>query len=392
MKSNKATSFFLLFAALAIYLRAADIPVFEFYGGSPNQKQSSLIFDVTETATGHRDLHTVFIIKATVVESELDVPKSGTEFIGYFDRVYSSIFGWPETHPMKIGDRVEIGVTKADADSISGFLKKKVFREPPNPTWNNTDAITIGRMTMIPRSDFIRSLHQDNLSENVETVCWHTKDDRHLTLLYFADASKRSPISARRDSVSNKSAEPVDVGGIAAKLFMTDGFFGYGIEQYVAHIPIDKSLYVFHSGNIPKEDFKGILQRVIFNKEEPNRQTTPAKSSGIDNDHTLISVEAVVSPKTYPGLGEIDEEYFDEEIYTTRLEVKTPEPKFERFLEVRRTKRLPPDHPFRQKGTTVTFTTERRYLVNILSNPAERHDFAALFLDAISNLKVKEPN
>jgi hypothetical protein len=60
----KPTIILLLLAALAINIRAADIPAFEFYfeGKSDKEKSTSLVFDVTETSTGHRNSHTLYII------------------------------------------------------------------------------------------------------------------------------------------------------------------------------------------------------------------------------------------------------------------------------------------------------------------------------------------
>ena len=385
---TKSTILLMLLATLAMNIRAADIPAFEFYLGSPDKKESpSLVFDVTETSTGHRNSHTLYMIKATVVESGLDALKPGTEFEGYFDRVYAflSYTSMPETHPFKIGDRIEIGGATAGADSISGFIKKKEFHEPPKPAWNDTDAITVGRMTMTPRSDFIRKLHQRYPEEKGEEIHWQTKDDRYLSLLYFTESTERCRGYISDDYRSKKNEGTMEVDGVTIKLLETEGFFGYGMKQFAAHIQIGDSFYIIHSANLEEDEFMSILDRLKFNKKEPDQPPPPITTPRIDNDHSMISVEAVVSPKVYS-----DFVVTSPEVYSARVEVKSPTPKFDRFLEIHSTKPLPADHPLRQNGATLTFTTEKRYLVNILSDPAEKHDFTTLYTDAVSNLKNKE--
>jgi hypothetical protein len=122
----KATGLFILFAVLTLSIRAADIPGFEFLYDLPEKKEAAtLIFEVKETAVGRgENLHTVFIVKAVVIKSELKGLKVGAEFMGYFDRFFS-IFHMPESHPLKVGDSVEVGVTEVTKHTISGFLKRK---------------------------------------------------------------------------------------------------------------------------------------------------------------------------------------------------------------------------------------------------------------------------
>ena len=120
----KAIGLFILFMVLAVCARAADLPGFNFLGDRPSKEAITLIFEVKEVGVGRgANLHTIFIVKAIVIKSGLKELKAGEEFMGYFDR-FHSIFDAPETHPLKVGDRVEVGVTIIEKGVIGCFLKK----------------------------------------------------------------------------------------------------------------------------------------------------------------------------------------------------------------------------------------------------------------------------
>lgn len=111
--------------AVAVGAVAGELPQFEFLGTAPGKdEKASLVFEVKETSVGRGDnLHTIYVVKAVVIRSDLKELKEGSEFEGYFDRWYS-IFDAPSEHPLKIGGRVEVGVVTIDEGRIEGFLKR----------------------------------------------------------------------------------------------------------------------------------------------------------------------------------------------------------------------------------------------------------------------------
>ena len=132
----KFVDFLMFAAALAVSGFAAELPSFEFIGTVPGKNEkAALVFEVTKTSQFIGDnLHTVFVVNAVVIKSGFKELKQGTTFEGYFDRFYS-IFDAPSEHPLKAGDRVEVGVTQIDKQTISGFLKgKKSANQAPEPT------------------------------------------------------------------------------------------------------------------------------------------------------------------------------------------------------------------------------------------------------------------
>jgi hypothetical protein len=125
-----------LAATLAVSAVAADIQSFEFIGAAPGKNEKkTLVFEVKEASQVTGDnLHTVFVVKAFVIKSEIKELEKGAVFEGCFDRFYS-IFDAPSSHPLKKGDRVEVGIIQVEKHTIIGFLKQKErANKTPEPT------------------------------------------------------------------------------------------------------------------------------------------------------------------------------------------------------------------------------------------------------------------
>jgi len=118
------------------------IPTYEFVRGNlRTDEQPVLVFRVNETMVGRGDnLHTIFVVKAVVIKSDLDEMKCGSVFEGHFDRFYS-IFEPSADHPLKVDDEVEVTITKIDGQTIVGFLKRVYSSRSPESSRTSAERI-----------------------------------------------------------------------------------------------------------------------------------------------------------------------------------------------------------------------------------------------------------
>lgn len=118
-------------------------------------------------------------------------------------------------------------------------------------------------------------------------------------------------------------------------------------------------------------------------------------STHLDRDRSLVAVEAVVvsyGEDHFIAHGEAFAVMIDQKIPAAYLEVRSPQGRFDRRLTVYSTTPLPDGNPLREVGAVVEFTTEKRFLVALLSDPTKPHDTAFLYVDSLIDLRRKEPN
>ena len=101
-----------------------EINWYEFFQ-SPDEipSQGELVFEVKETGIGTHNYrhHTIFIVKALILESDIPKIRKGEEITGYFDRWYS-ILDMPEKNPFNIGDIVKIDVRGVNERTVYSKL------------------------------------------------------------------------------------------------------------------------------------------------------------------------------------------------------------------------------------------------------------------------------
>ena len=98
---------------------------------------------------------------------------------------------------------------------------------------------------------------------DMELNRWRTPDNRIVEVIYFPDTPKYD-----RGPMVKANEEEIMVGGQKTKLIETKIFFGQEKKALVVYLRTGASIHIVVSENIPREDFKRLLQSVSFKKKE----------------------------------------------------------------------------------------------------------------------------